>query len=64
MAPQSELVYEWHHAGRRVTFSWIGVVEVEPSRVYAFAFTDRGKMLLVGGNESDTDYWLPGGGTG
>lgn len=55
-----ELVHEWRHEGRVITFTWVGERPVNPRRVYAFAFTAAG-MLLVGDGVQPL-YWLPGGG--
>jgi 8-oxo-dGTP pyrophosphatase MutT (NUDIX family) len=57
--------YEWDHDGRTTTFSWVGnAPDVVPARVYALAFTDKGRILLVGAGAEDdaTWWWLPGGG--
>ncbi len=56
------LVHHWQQNGRTITFSWVGDVDVEPTRAYALAFTPEGTMLLVGGGPDDPVYWLPGGG--
>ncbi|MDP6778897.1 MAG: NUDIX hydrolase [Candidatus Latescibacteria bacterium] len=57
-----ELEHQWHHRGRTITFTWVGETDVAPARVYALAFTQEGKMLLVGGGPGDPGFWLPGGG--
>ena len=57
-----ELVCDWEHEGRTITFTWLGDAVVTPSRVYALAFTPDGDMLLVSGAPEDPDRWLPGGG--
>jgi 8-oxo-dGTP pyrophosphatase MutT (NUDIX family) len=57
----NELVSQWHHEGRSITFSWVGERPVTLRRVYALAFDGAGDMLLVGDGAS-SDYWLPGGG--
>ena len=57
----NEFVHQWQHQGRTITFSWAGMADVTPSRVYALAFTPERKMLLVGA-EGNPDLWLPGGG--
>lgn len=57
--------YDWKHDGRTTTFSWVGNAPgIVPARVYALAFTDEGRILLVGaGAEEDAGWWwLPGGG--
>ena len=54
-------VYTWRHEGRDITFTWLGKADVAPQRVYAFAFTDSGEMLLVR-EVGQTVYVLPGGG--
>ncbi len=59
------LSYDWEHDGRTTTFTWIGDAPgIVPARVYALAFTDEGRILLVGaGAEDDASWWwLPGGG--
>ena len=59
------LSHEWEHDGRTTTFTWVGNAPgIVPARVYALAFTDRGRILLVGGGcEGDASWWwLPGGG--
>lgn len=56
-----ELLHEWHHEGRIITFAWVGERSVNLRRVYALAFTAAGEMLLVG-DGSGPPYWLPGGG--
>lgn len=55
----AEFVHRWEHQGRTITFSWVGDVDVPVVRVYAFAFTTDGMMLLVG---DEHGLWLPGGG--
>jgi ADP-ribose pyrophosphatase YjhB (NUDIX family) len=62
MTSGAEFVHTWDYDGRTITFSWIGKTTVAPSRVYGFAFTAEGRMLLVGGGADVLDYWLPGGG--
>ncbi|MGI6608946.1 MAG: NUDIX hydrolase [Limnochordia bacterium] len=62
MASRDEFIYQWEYNGRTITFSWVGNVDVVPSRVYALAFSAEGRMLLVGGGPDDPDFWLPGGG--
>ena len=57
-----ELVHHGEHEGRTTTFTWVGDAAVMPSRVYAFAFTPDGDMLLVCGAPQDPELWLPGGG--
>lgn len=42
-----EFVHEWEYEGEIIRFSWLGEVDVEPDRVYAFAFTPNHEMLLV-----------------
>ena len=54
-------VYTWRHEGRDITFTWLGEVDIAPQRVYAFAFTSSGEMLLVREAEQAV-YMLPGGG--
>jgi 8-oxo-dGTP pyrophosphatase MutT (NUDIX family) len=56
-----ELLHEWHHEGRIITFAWVGERSVNLRRVYALAFTAAGEMLLVG-DGSGPPYWLPSGG--
>ena len=59
------LSYDWEHDGRTTTFSWVGnAAGIVPARVYALAFTDEGRILLVGAGAEDeaTCWWLPGGG--
>lgn len=62
MESTEPLVHYWTFNGRKITFSWLGNVEVEPRRVYALAFTPDDKLLLVSSGPNDPDYWLPGGG--
>lgn len=62
MARDESLVNHWTANGRTITFTWLGNVEVEPTRVYALAFTPDGKLLLVSSGPDDHQYWLPGGG--
>jgi 8-oxo-dGTP pyrophosphatase MutT (NUDIX family) len=59
---RSGLVHEWRRDDRAITFSWIGEEDVKSSRVYAFAFSGDGKMLLVTDSSHAPKYWLPGGG--
>ncbi len=56
------LVHEWEYEGRIITFSWMGDIDMPLTRVYAFAFTDDGEILLVGDFRGESEYWLPGGG--
>lgn len=56
------LVHTWHQDGRTITFSWLGYEEVVADRVYAFAFTRDGQILLVSDGVDGAQYWLPGGG--
>ncbi len=56
-----EFVHTVLHEGRLITFSWVGDMEVTAARVYAFALTPQGEILLVG-DGSGSGYWLPGGG--
>lgn len=58
----SKYVYTWKHGERDITFSWLGNVDVTPSRVYGFAFTPRHEILLVTDVKSHPKWWLPGGG--
>jgi ADP-ribose pyrophosphatase YjhB (NUDIX family) len=44
-----------------VTYTWLGSVDKVAARVYAIAYSNEGKMLVVGG-AADAGYWLPGGG--
>ena len=57
-----ELVHQWHHNGRTITFTWVGDAAVTPARIYALAFTPDGKLLLVGDDSEHPRFWLPGGG--
>lgn len=57
-----ELIHEWEHEGEVIKFSWLGDVDVEPDRAYAFAFTPEGEMLLVTDQRTAPGCWLPGGG--
>src|SRR5690554_3705897 len=57
-----ELVHQWHHNGRTITFTWVGDAAVTPARIYALAFTPDGKLLLVGDDSEYPRFWLPGGG--
>lgn len=57
-----ELVHTWEHEGRVITFSWVGDADVVPNRVYAFAFTPKGQVLLVTDPAWSPMCWLPGGG--
>jgi ADP-ribose pyrophosphatase YjhB (NUDIX family) len=57
--------HEWEHDGRTTTFTWLGDAPgIVPARVYALAFDDEGRILLVGVGSEDDDswWWLPGGG--
>lgn len=58
-ADSSEGVYELEIAGEKYRLAWLGHAEVSVSRVRAFAFTDRTRLLLVRGNDG---LQLPGGG--
>ena len=58
-----ELTHRWTHDGRTTTFTWLeSLDDITPDRVYAIAFTDHGRILLVGAGPSDSRWWLPGGG--
>ena len=57
--------HEWAHDGRTTTFTWVEDGEHdgrEPARVYALAFDEAGRILLVGDGRHDQEWWLPGGG--
>lgn len=58
----SEFEHQWHYQGRTITFSWVGEADTVVSRVYALAFTSDRKLVLVGGDPSQSGFWLPGGG--
>lgn len=58
----TELEHTWEQDGESVTFHWLGEVDVPADRVYAFAFTSGGKMLLVTDPKWAPAGWLPGGG--
>ena len=53
-------VHVWQQGERTITFTWIGPSDVLADRVYGFAFTPEGTMLLV--SDAGGEYWLPGGG--
>jgi 8-oxo-dGTP pyrophosphatase MutT (NUDIX family) len=55
-------VHCWQSQDRTITFSWIGAVDIDSSRVYALAFTTDRRMLLVSDGSDDPQFWLPGGG--
>lgn len=55
-------VHKWEYQGRTITFTWMGDIDVPLTRVYALAFTDDGRILLVGTFQGESEYWLPGGG--
>ena len=57
----TELTHYGQREGRTITFRWLAEQAVVLNRVYALAFTRNGQMLLVG-ERSNPDYWLPGGG--
>jgi ADP-ribose pyrophosphatase YjhB (NUDIX family) len=48
--------------GKDVTLTWVDQTPIDPSRVYALAFTPKNEILLVSGGYKDPDRWLPGGG--
>lgn len=48
--------------GKSVTLTWVDHPPVDPSRVYALAFTPKSEILLVSGGYNDPERWLPGGG--
>lgn len=54
--------HEWEHDGLVHTFTWVGDEERTCERVYALAFDENGRMLLVGDDGPDQLFWLPGGG--
>ncbi len=54
--------HQWQFEGRTITFTWAEEPELPPARVYALAFTEEGRLLLVGGGPGDPGWWLPGGG--
>jgi len=56
-----KFIHTWHFENRNITFSWLGNADVSTDRVYAFAFTPEGKILLVS-DARGAEYWLPGGG--
>lgn len=58
----NDRTHTWAHDGEVVTFSWLGDADVVPDRVYAFAFDEDGKMLLVTDPTWTPKGWLPGGG--
>ena len=58
----NRFVHCWKYQGRTITFSWIGAADVNPSRVYALAFTVDQRLLLVSDGLGDPQFWLPGGG--
>jgi 8-oxo-dGTP pyrophosphatase MutT (NUDIX family) len=58
----NRFVHCWQFQGRTITFSWIGTANVNPSRVYALAFTGDHRLLLVSDGLDDSPFWLPGGG--
>jgi 8-oxo-dGTP pyrophosphatase MutT (NUDIX family) len=58
----NRLAHTWQYQDRTITFSWIGSANVKPSRVYALAFTDDHRLLLVSDGLDDSLFWLPGGG--
>ena len=58
----NRFVHCWQYQGRTITFSWIGTANVNPSRVYALAFTHDHRLLLVSDGLDDSLFWLPGGG--
>jgi 8-oxo-dGTP pyrophosphatase MutT (NUDIX family) len=55
----SRLVCEVVRGGERYRARWLGAVDAPASRVRAFAFPERGKLLLVRG---DDGLQIPGGG--
>lgn len=60
----AERTHAWAHDGRVTVFSWLADGEHDgrmPARVYAVAFTEDGRILLVGAGD-DRTWWLPGGG--
>jgi len=56
------LVHEWRRDDGVTVFTWLGQVDVAPDRVYAFAFAEDGRMVLVCDERSKPAGWLPGGG--
>jgi len=59
---QRDIAHCWQYQDRTITFSWIGAADVNPSRVYALAFTGDHRLLLVSDGLGDPQFWLPGGG--
>jgi len=59
---QRDITHCWQYQDRTITFSWIGAADVNPSRVYALAFTGDHRLLLVSDGLGDPQFWLPGGG--
>ena len=57
-----DYVHRLELQGRKITLTWVGQTGVEPSRVYALAFTPVNELLLVSDGPDEADRWLPGGG--
>lgn len=58
----TNLVYEWEQDGLKITFRWLGDVDVHVEGVYALPFTSDGRILLVTNDDWKPKCWLPGGG--
>jgi 8-oxo-dGTP pyrophosphatase MutT (NUDIX family) len=58
----NKFLHCWQYQDRTITFSWIGAADVNPSRVYALAFTVDHRLLLVSDGVGNPQFWLPGGG--
>jgi len=56
------LVHEWRRDDGVTVFTWLGDADVAPDRVYAFAFTAGGDLVLVSDAAWRPAGWLPGGG--
>jgi ADP-ribose pyrophosphatase YjhB (NUDIX family) len=59
---ENRFAHRWQYQNRTITFSWMGAADVNPSRVYALAFTVDHRLLLVSDGAGDPQFWLPGGG--
>ena len=62
MSATDGLAHAWEYEGRTIRFSWVGEDPGPYERAYSLAFAPDGRLLLVGDDSGDPEYWLPGGG--
>jgi len=58
----NEYIHHYQEQDRIITCTWVGIADIEPTRVYALAMTDDCRLLLVSDGLGDPQFWLPGGG--